>query len=118
MAPMSMHNDYVATPPTRAELDALGMPVLLEFGTHWCGYCRAAQPLLAEALRHHAGVRHIKVEDGKGHRLGRSFAVKLWPTVVLLQQGRELARLVRPNSVEEIRRALRLLESAGSPHLS
>lgn len=115
---MGMNHDYTATPPSRAELDALEQPVLLEFGTAWCGYCRAVQPLLADALRHHAEIRHIKVEDGKGRRLGRSFGVKLWPTLVFLQQGRELARLVRPHSVEEIRRALRLIEPAGSPHLT
>lgn len=107
---MDMNRDYATTPPTRAELDAAESPVLLEFGTAWCGYCRAAQPLLAEALRGHTVIHHIKVEDGRGRRLGRSFGVKLWPTLVFLQQGREVARLVRPDSAEEIRRALRLLD--------
>ena len=114
---MDISNDYTATPPTRAELDTLEMPVLLEFGTSWCGYCRAAQPLVTEALRSHAAVRHIKVEDGKGRRLGRTFGVKLWPTLVFLHHGRELARLVRPDSAEEIRHALRLLAPTGAPPL-
>jgi thioredoxin 1 len=37
-------------------------------------------------------VRHVKVEDGSGRRLGRSFGVKLWPTLVFLRDGREVAR--------------------------
>ena len=79
---------------------------LLEFGSPWCGYCRRAQPLIAEALAAHRGVRHLKIADASGRRLGRSFRVKLWPTLVLVRGGEELARVVRPVSAEEIGRAL------------
>ncbi len=47
-------------------------------------------------------MRHIKVEDGKGRPLGRSFKVKLWPTLVYLENGMEVGRVVRPNNVAEI----------------
>lgn len=92
--------------PTRAEIDALTGPVLLEFGTDWCGHCRRAQPLIAEAVARHPGVRHLRIIDGPGKRLGRSFAVKLWPTLVCLRDGREVARVVRPPTVEDIAQAL------------
>jgi len=82
--------------PSRIEIDALHGPLVLEFGTSWCGYCRAAQPLIAAALAAHPEVRHIKVEDGRMRRLGRSFGVKLWPTLIFLRDGTEVARLVRP----------------------
>jgi thioredoxin 1 len=95
-----------AAEPTRDEVDAAPGPVLLEFGTAWCGHCRRAQPLIAEALAAHPGVRHIKIADASGKRLGRSFAVKLWPTLVFLRDGKEVARVVRPGSTEEISRAL------------
>jgi thioredoxin 1 len=95
-----------AAEPTRDEIDAAPGPVLLEFGTAWCGHCRRAQPLIAEALAAHSGVRHIKIADASGKRLGRSFGVKLWPTLVFLRDGKEVARLVRPGSAEEISRAL------------
>ena len=92
--------------PNRSEVDALPGPVLLEFGTSWCGHCRRAQPLIAEALAQHPGVRHLKVSDASGKPLGRSFGVRLWPTLVFLKDGREAARLVRPSRIDEIRSSL------------
>ena len=82
--------------PTRAEVDALAGPTILEFGASWCGWCSSIQGPLRSALAKHPAVRHIRVEDGRGRPLGRSFRVKLWPTFVFLQDGREVARLVRP----------------------
>lgn len=76
--------------------------VLLEFGAPWCGHCIGAQSLIEDALRGREDVRHIKIEDGRGRRLGRSFAVKLWPTLVLLHEGTERARSVRPRTAGEI----------------
>jgi len=88
--------------PTRDEVDAFTEPTVLEFGTSWCGYCRAAQPDIAAVMRRHPAVRHIKIEDGKGRPLGRSFRVRLWPTLVYLEGGAEKGRVVRPDSAEEI----------------
>jgi len=76
--------------------------MLLEFGASWCGYCRAAQPDIAAVLGKHPSVRHIKVEDGKGRPLGRSFRVRLWPTLIFLEAGAEKARVVRPQNAAEI----------------
>jgi thioredoxin 1 len=98
-----MERTYQETAPSRAEIDALSGPALLEFGTNWCGYCRAAQPLLAEAYTGKDEVPHYKVEDGPGRVLGRSFKVKLWPTMIFLKDGKEVARVVRPASAQEIR---------------
>jgi len=95
-----------AAEPKREDIDALQGPALLEFGTPWCGWCRRAQPLIAEALAVHPGVRHIKISDASGRRLGRSFGVKLWPTLVFLRDGKEVARLVRPGGSAQIREAL------------
>jgi thioredoxin 1 len=101
-----MNASYAAAEPKRAEVDALAGPTLLEFGNAWCGHCRAAQPLIASALREHPRIRHLKIADASGRRLGRSFRVKLWPTLIFLRDGKELARLVRPRDEPAIRTAL------------
>ena len=105
---------YDAGQPARAEIDGRSGPALLEFGTDWCGHCRAAQPLLAEAYAGHPGVPNIKVEDGSGRPLGRSFRVKLWPTLIFLRDGVEVARLVRPDDSEQILRALAQIDPPAS----
>jgi thioredoxin 1 len=92
----------------REEIDRLPGAALLEFGNAWCGHCRRAEPLIAAALEAHPGVRHIKIADASGQRLGRSFGVKLWPTLVFLKDGAEVARLVRPDDSKKIADALKL----------
>jgi thioredoxin 1 len=96
---MSGHLDLE---PARTDVDAMEGPVVVEFGTSWCGICRAAQPAIERALASHPAVRHLKVEDGPGRPLGRSFRVKLWPTLVYLENGVEKGRVVRPESAAAV----------------
>ncbi|WGS53193.1 thioredoxin family protein [Paraburkholderia sp. D15] len=99
---MTTHTAYTPDAPSRAELDALPGATVVEFGTNWCGYCQGAQASIAKAFEAHAGIRHLKIEDGAGRPLGRSFKVKLWPTLIFLRDGVELARVVRPTSAADI----------------
>jgi thioredoxin 1 len=103
---MSMTTSYAKTEPSRADVDSLSGTTVLEFGAPWCGVCAAAQPAIAAALSHHPDVRHLKIEDGPGRPLGRSFRVKLWPTLIVLRDGQEVERLVRPAGRHPIADAL------------
>jgi thioredoxin 1 len=105
-----MSTAYAEAEPKRAEVDQLEGATVLEFGSPWCGYCRAAQPLIATALADHPGVRHLKIADASGKRLGRSFGVKLWPTLVFLKDGKEISRLVRPREAKAISDALSAID--------
>lgn len=93
---MAFVEQFTDAPPSRDALDAFPGVVAVEFGTAWCPHCQLAQPLLRDALARYPAVQHLKVEDGPGRPLGRSFRVKLWPTLVLVRDGVELARVVRP----------------------
>lgn len=92
--------------PTREEINGLAGASLLEFGASWCGYCKGAQFAIAQGLAESPEIRHIKIEDGKGRRLGRSFHVKRWPTLVLIKDGIEVGRFERNIEALALRDAL------------
>ncbi len=92
--------------PSREEVDTWAGGVILEFGSETCSICRAIEPTIERAVAAHPAVRHVKIQDGSGRPLGRSFGVKLWPTLVVLRDGHEVARLVRPRSAAEINAAI------------
>ncbi|HET9956862.1 MAG TPA: thioredoxin family protein [Polyangiaceae bacterium] len=101
--------------PTREEVDRSTGPWVLEFGAAWCPICQGTRPLIDRALADHPGIRYARIEDGKGKPLGRSFRVKLWPTLVFVRDGQELSRLVRPTSDSELRLAFENLSATPTP---
>ncbi len=107
-----MSQPYSPQQPERSAIDAMPGTVALEFGTDWCGFCRAGSPQIRAAIADVPGLTHLKVEDGSGRPLGRSFRIKLWPTVVVLRDGKEVARVVRPADADEVRAALAQAQQA------
>ncbi|MEO9102025.1 MAG: thioredoxin family protein [Burkholderiaceae bacterium] len=103
---------YFAEQPTREEVDATKGARVLNFGTNWCGFCRASWPHVQQALQDYTEpVEHQMIEDGSGRKLGRSFGVKLWPTLIFLRNGVEVARLVRPVDAASVAEALAQLQA-------
>lgn len=109
---MTYASQHLAQAPAREEVDQLQGLTVVEFGTPWCSHCQGAQPLIEQALGPRADIAHIKVEDGPGQRLGRSYGVKLWPTLVFLRNGQEVARLVRPTDAPAFGDVLQQLPAA------
>lgn len=103
---MTFDREYVLDEPSREAVNNLAGASVLEFGNSWCGYCRQAEPLIEAALSRHRGIRYIRIADGRGRPLGRSFGVKLWPTLVFIKDGVEVSRLVRPHDEKLIAAAM------------
>lgn len=100
------NSDYLEEAFTFEQLGELSGDAVLEFGAPWCGHCQAASAAIKEVVTKHTGLQHIKIYDGKGKPLGRAFKVKLWPTLILLRDGNEVARLVRPLRADEVRQLI------------
>ena len=124
---------YSSDHPTRAAVEVLPGGVIIEFRVDWCPHChRAAGPVTAvlgaAGVAGVAGVagdasdvtavaplsdklHYFRLEDERARPLGRSFKVKLWPTLLFLQDGVEVARVVRPTTADEVTAGLEQLVS-------
>lgn len=101
--------------PDSASINTLTGFAVLEFGAPWCPICQGAQAAIEGALAQFPEVRRIMVEDGPGRPLGRSFRIKLWPTLIFLHHGQEVTRLVRPETQAPIEQALQMLLADPTP---
>ena len=108
---ISFKPDYEEEAFTFEQISELQGDTVLEFGAPWCGHCQAASSAIKEVLTEHSltthsELSHLKIYDGKGKVLGRAFKVKLWPTLILLRDGKEVDRLVRPLRADQVRQLI------------
>ena len=105
---MPFDSTYRVEEPTREKIEQTSGPLLLEFGSSWCGHCQALSPIVEALLGECPQVQHVRIADGSGKKLGRSFRVKLWPTLVFLRDGKVISQLVRPPG-DEVRQGFEQL---------
>ena len=103
--------NYAASDLQRENADSLPGLTLLQFGTNWCGHCQNAHALIESVMASRPDVARYWIEDGTGRPLGRTYRIKQWPTLVLLRDGQEVGRLVRPQDATQL---LGLLKAANS----
>jgi thioredoxin len=90
------------------------LPVLLDMWAPWCGPCRVLGPTVDELASELAGrVLVAKLNVDESPRTAARFNVSSIPTLLVLQQGREVDRIVGLQPKTEILRRLRLV--AGEP---
>ena len=69
------------------------IPVLVDMWATWCVPCRQVSPALEQVARDLAGkVKLVKVDVDKAPKLSERFTIQAVPTLILMRDGRVVAR--------------------------
>lgn len=67
---------------------------IVDLYAEWCGPCKALAPVLNELAENHDGrVRFAKINVDSAQHAAAEFGVRSIPTLVFLQDGREIGRI-------------------------
>jgi thioredoxin 2 len=71
------------------------VPALIDFWAEWCGPCRMVSPVLDQLAQEKAGgIKLVKVDVDRAPGLSARFAIQSIPTLMVIINGKVVARQV------------------------
>lgn len=70
-------------------------PILVDFWAEWCSPCIFIAPVLAKVIEEYDGavaLAKIEVDEGENMKLAGQYQVRGFPTIILFEKGKEVAR--------------------------
>ena len=68
-------------------------PAVIEFSALWCAPCRVLEPVFKELSKEITEADFYTVDVDRESRLAERFSVMSLPTIVILKDGEEIARI-------------------------
>jgi thioredoxin len=107
LPPVSSHPVTITDTNFNKIVETSAMPVLLDFWAAWCGPCHKIAPTIDQLAKELAGKVLVgKLNVDENQRTAAKFSVQGIPTLLILQNGREVDRIVGVESKEAIIRRL------------
>ena len=80
--------------------------VLIDFFASWCGPCRMVSPIVDEIAEERVDIKVVKINVDDEPELASRFGVMSIPTLVVIDGGREVNRLMGARPKDTILEAL------------